>query len=229
MWAEIPNLIQSVEQDTSIKVLLIHGGSAGAFAAGADISEFDTIYASRSGVITAGQVMADALNAVENCSKPVVAAIEGACVGGGVSLAMAADIRIASDTAKFGVTPAKLGLVYPPGDTRRLLTAIGPSRTKDVLFTGRIFPATEALDMKLVDKLVPADELLDAARDYANSICKVSQWSTRAIKRMIKGLQDGWTDADEQAVNLFADGFENDDHLEGYKAFLEKRKPNFTL
>lgn len=229
MWAQIPELIKQVETTPDIKVLIIHGGEAGAFAAGADISEFDSIYATPQSASASGQTIAHALAAVEACTKPVLAAIEGACVGGGVSLAMCADIRIAAASAKFGVTPAKLGLVYPAGDTRRLMAAIGPSKTKEVLFTGRIFPAQEAEKMGLVDRIVGVESALASAKQLANEICAVSQWSTRAIKQMIKGLQDGWQDSNEEALALFTDGFNNADFQDGHRAFLEKRAPKFTL
>ena len=229
MWAAIPDMVAAACADPDIKILLIHGGAAGAFAAGADISEFETIYATKESAKRSGDTIARALEAVENCPKPTMAVIEGACVGGGVSLAMACDLRVASATAKFGVTPGKLGLVYPVGDTRRLLQAVGPGATKDILFTGRIFPASEAFEMKLIDRLVEADTALTEARAFADQIAAISQWSTRATKTMIKGLQSGWSDDNDAAAELFLAGFSNEDFKDGYKAFLEKRKPNFTF
>ncbi|MHA7858541.1 MAG: enoyl-CoA hydratase/isomerase family protein [Henriciella sp.] len=229
MWAAIPDLVARAVADPATKVLLIHGGDAGAFAAGADISEFEETYATKQNAKAAGDAIAAALNALETCPKPTIAAIDGACVGGGVSLAMACDLRVASARSKFGVTPGKLGLVYPAGDTRRLLQAIGPGATKDILFTGRIFLATEAKDMKLIDRLVDDQTTLESARTFAGEIAAVSQWSTRAIKQMIKGLQSGWTDTSEEAIDLFVEGFSNEDFQDGYRAFLEKRAPNFTF
>ncbi|MEO1554130.1 MAG: enoyl-CoA hydratase-related protein [Pseudomonadota bacterium] len=229
MWASIPELIDAAVSATDIKIVIIHGGSAGAFAAGADISEFERTYSTPESARQAGETIAAALNAVEACPKPTIAAIDGACVGGGVSLAMACDLRVASQTAKFGVTPGKLGLVYPAGDTRRLLAAIGPGAAKDILFTGRIFSALEAEKISLIDRLVDKDSALDAAHEWASEIAAISQWSVRAIKRMIKGLQSGWADDDPQAVQLFLDGFSNEDFQDGYKAFLEKRAPHFPV
>ena len=229
MWAAIPDLVTQAVADPETKVLLIHGGDAGAFAAGADISEFEKTYATKESAKAAGDTIAAALNALESCPKPTIAAIEGACVGGGVSLAMACDLRVASARSKFGVTPGKLGLVYPAGDTRRLLQAIGPGATKDILFTGRIFLATEAKEMKLIDRLVDDGTALEAAREFAKEIGAISQWSTRATKKMIKGLQSGWADTTGEAANLFLEGFSNQDFEDGYRAFLEKRTPNFTF
>ncbi len=229
MWAQFPALVADATDNPEVKVLIIHGGDAGAFAAGADISEFEDIYATRDSAKASGDTIAAALDAVEACPKPTIAAIEGACVGGGVSLAMACDLRVASESSKFGVTPGKLGLVYPAGDTRRLLQAIGPSATKDILFTGRIFPPQEAKEMRLIDRLTPEGTALLEARAFAEQIAAISQWSTRAIKRMIKGLQSGWSDTDPGAAELFLEGFSNQDFQDGYRAFLEKRAPKFTF
>ncbi|MBY9066947.1 enoyl-CoA hydratase/isomerase family protein [Hyphomonas sp. WL0036] len=228
MWAAIPALVAQANADPNVKLILIHGGDAGAFAAGADISEFETIYATEESAKASGQRIADALDAIENSAKPVIAAIEGACVGGGVSLAMAADLRVAGAGAKFGVTPGKLGLVYPAGDTRRLLAAIGPGATKDILFTGRIFAAEEAKSLGLIDRLVDAGSALEAARAWASDIAAISQWSVRATKQMIRGLQNGWAEETPEAQSLFLNGFSNEDFQEGYRAFLDKRPARFT-
>lgn len=228
MWAAIPELVAEANASPDVKLILIHGGDAGAFAAGADISEFETIYATTESAKASGQRIADALDAIENSDKPVIAAIEGACVGGGVSLAMAADLRVAGSGAKFGVTPGKLGLVYPAGDTRRLIAAVGPGATKDILFTGRIFTSEEAKSLGLIDRFVEAGTALEAARAWARDIAAISQWSVRATKRMIRGLQNGWSDETEEAEKLFLNGFSNEDFQEGYRAFLEKRPAKFT-
>ena len=229
MWAAIPGLVAALEADSDVKIVLIHGGRAGAFAAGADISEFAEIYATPETAAQSGATIAAALDAVEACAKPVIAAIDGACVGGGVSLAMACDLRVASAGSRFGVTPAKLGLVYPPGDTKRLLAAVGPSRTKDLLFTGRIFPADEAFSMGLIDRLVASGGALESARELAEEMAAVSQWSTRATKQMIAGLQAGWSTDGPEARALFLEGFANEDFGEGTQAFLEKRAAQFTF
>ena len=229
MWACLPDLVAKANADPSVKALIVHGGDTGAFAAGADVSEFDTIYATPESAKAYGASIAAALDALETSAKPTLAAIDGACVGGGVSLAMACDLRFASGGSKFGVTPAKLGLVYPAGDTRRLMQAIGPGAAKDLLFTGRIFDAASAKDMNLIDRLILDTSAKEAARDFAADIAKNSQWSIRAIKTMIKGLQSGWADHDPRATALFAEGFSNVDFEDGHKAFVEKRPPNFTF
>lgn len=229
MWASIPDLVDRAESDPKTKVLIIHGGRSGAFAAGADISEFKEVYATKETAKVSLETIAAALNAVEYCTKPTIAAIEGACVGGGVSLAMACDLRVADNQSKFGITPGKLGLAYPIGDTRRLLQAIGPGAAKDLLFTGRIVDADDARKMNLIDHLVASGTALESARTLAQEIASNSQWSIRAMKKVIQGLQSGWQDSDAEAADLILSGFFNEDFVEGYTAFLEKRSAKFTF
>jgi len=228
MWSEIPKLVEQAVRDEQVKTIIVHGGTAGAFAAGQDISEFETQYGTREGAAIAGKAIAAALTAIETCEKPVIAAIEGACVGGGMSLALACDVRLASGNSKFAITPAKLGLVYPPADMALLLKQVPPSVAKDILLTARLLDAKEARDLSLVDRVVEGG-LLDESRAYARQICEVSQWSTRAIKKMISGVAKGWTPDSTEALELFLSGFENRDHQEGYRAFLDKRKPDFPI
>ena len=228
MWEAIPQLVAAAVADPAVKVLILHGGGAGAFAAGADISEFETIYATPESAAKSGAAIAAALAALEACPKPVIAAIRGACIGGGVSLAMTADLRVAGYGSTFGVTPGKLGLVYAAGDSRRLIAAVGIGAAKDILFTGRIFSASEAKDMRLVDRLCPDEDALIIARKLAAEISSLSQWSVRATKAMIRGLQSGWSDEAPQAEALFLAGFSGQDFGEGYRAFLEKRPARFT-
>ena len=229
MWQAIPELMRIAAEETDINVVIIHGGDAGAFASGADISEFETIYATPESAERSGDTIEAALSAIETCAKPVIAAIDGACFGGGVSMAMAADLRVGARSATFGVTPGRLGLVYPAGDTRRLLAAIGPGPTKDILFTGRAFDAEEAFEISLLDRLVEPGEALAAAHAFASDISAISQWSVRATKRMIRGMQNGGREEDAAPRQLFLDGFANEDFQEGYRAFLEKRPANFTF
>ncbi len=223
MWAAIPELIAAANRQPDVKVIILHGGASGHFAAGADISEFSKVYSTVASARESSTTITKALEAVAGSDKPVIAAIEGVCIGGGVSLAMTADLRIASNDATFGVTPGKLGLVYPAADTRRLLQAIGTSATKDLLFTGRLIKADEAQRIGLIDRTTPPGESIMAARLWAEQIASISQWSVRSTKRMIQGLEAGWSDDDPHAQALFLESFSNEDFKEGYSAFLEKR------
>lgn len=228
MWAEIPARIAEANANPDIKVILLHGGGTGTFAAGADISEFGEIYGTEAAARQSGRIVAAALRAIEESGKPVIAAIEGACVGGGASLAVASDLRIAHSGTTFGITPARLGLVYPPGDIRRLLELAGPGTTRDLLYTGRLMPAAEAKSLGLINR-VTEGPVLDAARALALEIAGVSQWTVRATKRMIRGLQSGWDEAGPEAEALFLEGFANPDFAEGVRAFLEKRRPDWKV
>jgi enoyl-CoA hydratase/carnithine racemase len=229
MWQAIPDLIRIAVDNKSVKVIIIHGGSTGAFASGADISEFETIYATPEMAAQSSDTIARAIESVASCAKPVLAAIDGACVGGGVSLALAADLRIASAGAKFAVTPGKLGLVYSVEDTRRLAQAVGVPNAKDILLTGRILECEEAFRMGLVNRLAPKGEALAITLEVAKNIGAISQWSNRATKQMFEGALAGWDNTTPQAKALFLDGFTNEDFVEGIGAFLEKRPANFTF
>ncbi|WP_291200165.1 enoyl-CoA hydratase-related protein [Hyphomonas sp.] len=229
MWAALPRRVAEANADPHVKVILLHGGGGGVFAAGADISEFPVIYGSEAAARQTGATIARALAALEESPKPVIAAIEGACVGGGVSLAVASDIRVATATAGLGITPAKLGLVYPPGDMARLVRLVGLGAAKRLLFTGRIFSAGEALAMGLVDEIVDASCILPAARALGLDIAAQSQWSVRATKRMMRGFEAGFGPGSSEAEALFLEGFANPDFREGVSAFLGKRKPDWKV
>ena len=227
MWAAIPDRIAELSATEGVRAILVHGGETGVFAAGADISEFGQVYDGRDRSRETGRTIARALDAIEACRQPVIAAIEGDCVGGGVSIAMACDLRSASRTARFGVTPARLGLVYPPGDTQRLMEAVGLSKAKDLLFTGRLISAVDALDMGLVDRIVPEGDAISAARDWAGQIAAMSPSAVQGMKQMMRGLASTWSPDAPDAEALFLDGVETADFQEGYTAFLEKRPPRF--
>lgn len=229
MWAALPGLIAEANANSAVKVLLLHGGGEGVFASGADISEFPVIYATPDASRHSGETIARALAAIETSTKPVIAAIEGPCVGGGVSLAVAADLRIATSTASFGITPARLGLIYPPDDTLRLVRLVGPGTAKLLLFTGRILASAEALRMGLVDEIVDAPGILPAARALALEIAGQSQWSVRGAKQMIRGFGDGLQPDAPESQRLFLEGFANPDFAEGVSAFLAKRRPEWKV
>ncbi len=226
MWQWVARRVQEAEADPAIKLLVLQG-AGGCFAAGADISEFESAYATRQSTASYAADIAAAMDGLAGCAKPSLAMIQGACVGGGMGLALACDLRFAAEDAKLGITPAKLGLVYPLGDTKRLVEAVGPSHAKDLLFTGRLLDATEARAIGLVNRVVPSVMLEQTVSDYAAQVSANSQWSIRAIKKMVKRALGGQQMDDADSLDAFLDAVESPDFVEGRNAFREKRKPKF--
>lgn len=226
MWRALPGLCRSVAEDTRAKVLVVSGAGE-AFAAGADIGEFETVYATRESTAEYFGAVAEAMEALAGLEKPTVARIRGACVGGGLGLALCCDLRIAAQDARLGITPGKLGLTYSLADTKRLVDVVGPSRAKDVLFTGRILDAAEALSIGLVDAVVPVEALGDAVTAKVRQIAEASQWSARTTKAIVRLILNGATTDTPQTSAWLLDAVEGPDFAEGRAAFLEKRRPVF--
>lgn len=226
MWSKLGDAVVAAAADDNVKALVIRG-EGDHFAAGADISEFAKVYETTDTARRYTQTMLNALKALEDSPKPTIALIKGSCVGGGCSIALACDFRFAGASARFGVTPGKLGLVYSLADTRRLAAAVGEGGAKDLLLTGRLIDAEEASHMRLCDRLYHDAELEEEVAGFAAQIASLSQWSVRATKKTLRMLKDGLADDDDQAMALMLEAFEGDDFREGYKAFLEKRQPKF--
>jgi enoyl-CoA hydratase/carnithine racemase len=227
MWRRVPDLVGEALAHGTTRLLVLRG-NGGAFSAGADIAEFPEAYASAEAAIANQKTIQAAMTAVEQCPLPTLAAIDGACYGGGCGLALACDLRFATTGASFAITPAKLGLVYGIDDTRRLAAAVGPSRAKDILFTGRALPATEALQMGLVNAIHAPQDLDAAVERLAQSLGAVSAHSARATKRILAKLADGCLHDDDESRTMFADAFSGADFREGFAAFIERRPPKFS-
>lgn len=227
MWAVIPGLLAEAEANDAIRVLVVRG-AGGHFAAGADINEFEAVYATRARAETYSKAVAAALDALAAFPKPAIAQIEGACVGAGCGIALACDLRFAASGARFGITPGKLGLVYTLNDTKRLVEAVGVPMAKDILFSARLLEADEALKCGLIDRLVSREALGRHVADYAALIASRSSHSASVSKRMIAMIQSGIDAETDETRQLFLDAFGGDDFAEGYRAFLEKRLPDFS-
>jgi len=204
---------------------MIYGGER-CFAAGADIREMaEADFVAMTARATRLQ---DALNRVAAIGKPVVAAITGYALGGGLELALAADIRIAGESAKLGQPEIMLGVIPGAGGTQRLPRLIGPSRAKDLVFTGRNVTASEALDLGLVDRVVPDAEVHAAAADWAARFVAGPAVALRAAKQAIdQGLNADLATGLTVERTLFAGLFGTADQREGMRAFLAKDKPSF--
>lgn len=227
MWAALPALLGDIAQDKSLKALIVTG-DGDHFAAGADISEFSTLYANADSAARTSANIAKAMNALAEFPLPTVAMIRGACVGGGCGLALCCDIRFADNTAKFAITPAKLGLVYPFGDVQRLIETVGMAHAKDMLLSARLICAKTAKKMGLINFRHKPDELQDAVMDYLSSLASLSRQSNIVMKDMFKAYQNGQRGDTEKTQDWFLSGFTSEDFAKGYAAFLNKTKPDFN-
>jgi enoyl-CoA hydratase len=228
MWLSIPELMQQCEEDENVKTVIFRGVNETAFAAGADISELQALSADRDKIRHFNQATLDAEKAIMSLSKPTIALIQGYCVGGGCELAVACDLRFSDENGKFAVTPAKLGLVYNLPATKNLIDLVGPSKTKDILYSGRLLDAEEALRIGLIDRIYNSQEIVEKTYAYASMICKNAQYSVRAAKYIVGKVLEGTTENTEEITQLVLRSFETSDHQEGVQAFLEKRSPRFT-
>ncbi|KPP80511.1 MAG: Enoyl-CoA hydratase [Oceanicaulis sp. HLUCCA04] len=226
MWEAIPVLLERALGHDAVRLLVV-SGAGGSFAAGADISEFQQVYATRERAEAYSRSIATALDALAAFARPTLAMIEGACVGGGCGLALACDLRFAAEGSRFGITPGKLGLVYTLNDTARLIRAVGAPAAKDMLFSGRLMDGSEALSIGLVNRLVPPDRLAGEVDAYAGLLAATSPNSAKVTKQLIALVEAGQAEDDEATRALFLEAFSSADFQEGYRAFLEKRAPQF--
>jgi enoyl-CoA hydratase len=219
--AEFGQAIRELEQDDTISVLILTG-SGKSFVAGSDIKEFNrTTPYSAHNITRLGQL-------VENFPKPVIAAVNGFCLGGGCEIAMGCDIIIASEKAKFGQPEINLGIIPGGGGTQRLQRAIGPYRAKEMIFTGDIIRAEEAERIGLVNRVVPMDELMRSVKEIAAKIASKSPAALRLAKTAInRGMQTNLESGLAYERELYSLSLSLEDKEEGVAAFLEKRKPEF--
>ncbi len=228
MWTQLIACVEAAENDRAVKVVIVTG-QGGVFAAGQDIEELGKGLEDRAWLDGAAELIYQSQKRLHLCAKPTIAKVRGACVGGGNGIALCCDLRFADPSAKFGITPAKLGVIYPALDTKRLVDAVGPSRAKDILFTGRIVSAEEALDYGMIDWLVAPEALDKAVADYAAQICEASQYAARGMKRVVQQIVDGLSEETKETRAVFTGSFLAEDFKEGRAAFLGKRKPKFTF
>ena len=228
MWRRLMETVDTAEKDPAVKVIVVTG-EGGAFAAGADIDEFGKTFTDPNAAAVAAETTYNSQKRLYRVSKPTIAKIRGACVGGGCGIALCCDLRFADTTARFGITPAKLGLFYTLSDTKRLVDAVGPSHAKDILYTGRILTAPEAHTIGLINRLTQPEHLDAVVADYAAEVCAASQFSVRATKGVVQDILDGAADDGPENLKRFADAFSGEDFKEGHAAFTEKRKANFPF
>lgn len=226
MWADIPNVLGEAQSHGGLKVLIVRG-HGDHFASGADISEFETLYATVETSEEISKRISTAMNALAEFPLPTIAMIRGACVGGGCGLALCCDIRMADITSKFAITPAKLGLVYPFGDVQRLIETVGIPNAKDILFSARPLQVEPAKAMGLIKSLHSVEDLQNDVIAYARGIAALSMQSAVITKQFFARYQAGQRGDNAHTEAAFLSCFVSDDFKKGYRAFLEKRKPSF--
>ncbi|ACZ00255.1 enoyl-CoA hydratase/isomerase family protein [Thermomonospora curvata] len=218
MWRKLPVLLERLETDPAVRVVVLTG-AGGHFCAGADIGELADI--------TSGDLATEAETALARFPKPTLAVIRGFAVGGGCQLAAACDLRLAADDARFGITPAKLGILYPAEATARLVRLIGPAAAKYLLFSGELVDAAHALRIGLVDEVLPADRLAARVAEFTRILTSRSQFTQQGAKDIVEHAAAG-TLTRELVEAWAAEARRSPDSAEGVAAFLERRPPVFT-
>lgn len=228
MREAILEILTDFESDPDVRVIVMKGAGDKAFVSGSDISEF----AERRATPEQREIY-DALStrvgaAYNNIEKPVIAMIQGFCLGGGLGTAMQADLRVASDDSQFGIPAAKLSIGYPYHNMKKLIDVVGPAKTKEIMFTGRRFSADEALAMGLVNQVVPVNDLEESVHELAATIAGNAPLTIRASKTIVT---EAMKRPDEQNLVLCQEQvdscMDSADFAEGRTAFMEKRKPKF--
>ena len=228
LTAAIPAVLGGFARDGAVRVLVLRGAGDRAFVSGADISEFERRRSSPETIREFDAAGARMAAAFEEFPKPILAMIRGFAMGGGLMMAMRADVRVAADDAQFGIPAARLGLGYGYRGVENLVRLVGPAFASEILLTGGRFDAEAALRMGLVNRVVPAARLEDEARGLARAIADNAPLTVAALRAAIREAQRDPAQRDLAAVErMVADCFASEDYAEGRRAFMEKRRPIF--
>ena len=228
MWHRLAQVIALLQDDDETRVVVMRGAGDNAFASGADISEL-RLLTDRENHMRRSELRDAVFSAITNCRCPVIAMVNGFCIGAGCQLALACDLRIASDRSKFGIPAAKLGVVSSYSMTQRLVASVGPVAAKEILLIGEPIDAQRALQIGLVNRVVPSEFLAEVTYGIARVIAGNAPLSVHAAKRMIAkclSYQEGIDHSDVDELEFQA--FQSEDAAEGLRSFLEKRKPRWV-
>lgn len=228
MWRAIPELARIADEDPEIRVVILTAAPGLPFCSGADISEFSTVRATAEGGRAYEAANAAAFDALASCGKPVIAAISGFCLGGGMGLAACCDLRVASADAQFGIPAGRLGVGYPPASMAYVVAAVGAAAARDLFFTARRFGAADARALGFLDRLTETHTALREAEELAIEIAANAPLTLRAAKAAIAHVARLPAAPDAATCEALAGAcFDSADYAEGRDAFLAKRKPNF--
>jgi len=229
MWEAAESYLEDFKTDDNIRVVIVTGAGGKAFVSGADISKFASERSSKEASDRYNEAVDRAYGAFYNFPKPTIAMIRGYCVGGGVGLALACDMRICTEASKFAVPAAKLSLGYRYAGVKKLVDVVGPSFAKEIFYTARQFTAQEAQGMGLVNRVRPDGELESYVQNYAETIAGNAPLTVDSIKFIVNEILKDPADRDmDKAEAMVQACFASGDYIEGRKAFMEKRKPKFT-
>ena len=228
MWRGLAELASQLQADPLVRAVVLRAAGERAFSAGADVGEFERTRGDRQGGVAYNRALREATDAIVGLPMPVVARVQGFCIGGGCELALCADVRICDTTAVFGIPAVRLGTGLDLGDVQRLVRLVGPANAREVLFTGRRIPADRALRIGLVNDVVPLAELDACLERLLDDLLAGSPLALTRAKRDVRLVLDDPTlssvaDRDAYAAELF----DTADYREGVRAFLEKRPPRF--
>lgn len=232
MWQGMGDIFEHFETNPAVRTAVMTGAGGKAFVSGADISEFDKKRSSAAQRREYGKIAERGTRAMARFSKPLIAMIDGYCIGGGLATALAADIRFATPNSSFGIPAAKLGLGYEYEGLAKLCNLVGPARARDIMLSARFFPTSEAAEMGLVNFTVDVsadkDALLKAVTDYATRVAGNAPMTTGAAKAAINAWERGGREEEVRQVKAMVDAcFDSNDYKEGRAAFAAKRKPAF--
>ena len=228
MWLEIDHILDDFAKDDAVRVVVLRGAGEKAFVSGGDISKFGQHRNSAVAVAESNRLTDPIRKKLAECGKPTIAMINGYCLGGGLAIALLCDLRIAAEGSTFSIPAARLGIGYAPQSVGMLQALVGPAFAREILFTGRRFTAEEALQMGLLNRLLPRDELGPYVREYAEMIGNNAPLSLQASKlasiELLKDEAERDLDMSQRVVDAC---FDSQDYLEGRTAFMEKRQPVF--
>jgi len=228
MWDALEKFLNQFREDKNIRVVILEGAGGKSFVSGADISKFDKERSTKEAVLSYNKRTHKVYELLETFPKPTIAKINGYCIGGGLNLAVCCDISICSEKSKFAMPAAKLSLGYPFSSIKRLFDIMGPGMAKHFMFTAEKISANEAVSCGLVQKLVTEENLETFVNDYAFKISQNAPLTIKAMKQIgIEILKNPLERDLSLCDQLAAACFESEDYIEGRKAFMEKRMPNF--
>ncbi len=229
MWDGLADILDGFAADPSIRVVVLTGAGNRAFVSGADISEFETQRGDAAARREYDRLIANGQATLARFPKPVIARIRGYCLGGGLAIAMSADLRIAGRDSEFGIPAARLGIAYGFDMTRLLVRLVGPAHARMLLYTGARIDAAEAERIGLINRAVRDEDLSDTVADLARTIADNAPLSVAAAKLIVSETQKAEGERDTAAVErAVAACFDSADYREGRRAFMEKRTPHFV-